>query len=886
MKIEKTLSSRKILICMFIATLFMSIGYASINSILLDINGTAVAKDQKGIFIIEANYASDINAKKENSKIINAHQTMLNSSIELSDVDSNSEITYAITIYNSTNDTYSFRKVDYLIGETTYSNENIVFQLRGLKVGDTLNSKQSITFYITFSYKDDVLAKSNILKSYLNFKFAKNTFSNIILADNELSDNCPIKYENTDLYTVSSVETNNKFCKAHDNFGDTYYFRGKADNNYVSFAGYTWRIMRINGTGSVRLLYNGGIGTVNMGNEKELDNSGIGYMYGTPGQSTYENTHTNSRDSLLKKTLETWYQNNILGKYDDYIADMYFFNDRTTYQNFPYDSIVKNPVIYPGWGQDTGLGYGKNITFYGSWLRLVENIENYYSNNEGEPVSYPTFYCLNENDCYTSNNDIGYGINVLKYPIASVTMDDAIFAGNNYKEKNANDSSYIYYGERFHLLSFPVYENNFLPICSLMGVHSLGNGWITCGARGNFQVRPVINVKGELIVTSGDGTKDFPYTLTIKENEDSNLTDDIEHQIDTMTLKEKIGQMIIINASPYGTTLNSDFSNILTTVKPGGVIIMTSNISSYNQLTKLMSDVNATSTIPLIWSIDQEGGRVQRLTENNVGATTIPYMYYLGRTGNVNLAYDTGSIIGEELRVFGFNMDFAPVADVWSNSGNTVIGQRAFGTTPEIVSKMTIPFARGLESSGVTAVYKHFPGHGDTTTDSHYTLPVITKTKEELLQNEIVPFKNAIDNGAKVIMVGHLAVPAITEDDTVPASLSKTAITDFLKGELGFKGLVVTDGLNMDALNSYSSDELFVMAINAGVDLLLGPKDPMEALNVIYNAVESGKISEETINTSVRKILELKSSLLTEKLDKSYLGSQNHNDIISQIIIP
>jgi len=387
----------------------------------------------------------------------------------------------------------------------------------------------------------------------------------------------------------------------------------------------------------------------------------------------------------------------------------------------------------------------------------------------------------------------------------------------------------------------------------------------------------VVLVGGIIVVVIGKNEK------SVKKADDAILRDEIDLELEKMTLEEKVGQMIIVSTKWQGTSLNDSFKEILESVKPGGIIVFADNISSYEQLIQYMDDINETADISLFWSIDQEGGLIQRLTEENVGAINVPYMYYLGLTGSLELATDVGRVIGEELRVFGFNMDFAPVADIWSNSENKVIGLRAFGTNASVVSKMIVPFAKGLEETGIIAVYKHFPGHGDTQEDSHYSLPIITKTKEELLANEIVPFKEAIDEGARIIMVGHLAVPALTGDYTTPTSLSKETITGFLKGELGYDGLVITDALNMGALDSYTNDEKCVKAIQAGVDILLAPEDPEGALKAVAAAVKEGKISEEAINNSVKKILELKQNMKTERLDRSYLNNQNHKNIISKI---
>ena len=198
---------------------------------------------------------------------------------------------------------------------------------------------------------------------------------------------------------------------------------------------------------------------------------------------------------------------------------------------------------------------------------------------------------------------------------------------------------------------------------------------------------------------------------------------------------------------------------------------------------------------------------------------------------------------------------------------------------------MALSFAEGQESTGIISVYKHFPGHGNTSEDSHYTLPVITKTKEELMNLELKPFIEAINNGADVIMIGHLAVPSITKDDT-PASLSKEIITDLLKNELGYNGLVITDALNMDALtNEYTEEEIYVNAINAGVDILLMPDFDNEMIEIITNAIANGTIAIEEIDNSVEKILELKYDKLfiENPYTKEYLGSTEHQEIISRI---
>lgn len=361
----------------------------------------------------------------------------------------------------------------------------------------------------------------------------------------------------------------------------------------------------------------------------------------------------------------------------------------------------------------------------------------------------------------------------------------------------------------------------------------------------------------------------------------------IEQKVDKllkkMSLDEKIGQMLVIyySSANYDNLLNNTIVNI----GPGGFILFKENIKNYDQLTNFISSMQKNSEIPMLISIDQEGGIVQRLGSINENISIIPAMANLGAMQDETLAYEVGKVIGNELNVFGINMNYAPVIDIDSNPNNTVIGNRAFGDNAELVSKMGIATANGLKDSNVIPIYKHFPGHGDTAEDSHYTLPVLNKTKEELYQLELKPFIDAINNGAEVIMIGHIAVPQLTGDNT-PASLSKIVINDLLKDELGFKGVVITDALNMGALE-YDNDEIIIKAINAGVDMLLMPGPSKTTLSIIKSAIANKKITEQQINNSVRKILLLKyNNGLFEKRtlnDKSMLNSQEHQEILNKI---
>ena len=361
--------------------------------------------------------------------------------------------------------------------------------------------------------------------------------------------------------------------------------------------------------------------------------------------------------------------------------------------------------------------------------------------------------------------------------------------------------------------------------------------------------------------------------------QDFNIDSNIEKILSTMTIEEKIGQMLVINVE--GNSITENIESIMNEVKPSGIILMKENFSSYEHTKKFIDDLKNMSDYPFIVSIDQEGGSVQRLKFLEEGnATDIPDMYSIGSLNDKVKACNVGKVMALEMRTLGINVDYAPVVDIYSNINNTVIGNRSFSENKDVVSTMAISLAKGLEDNGVIATYKHFPGHGDTEIDSHMKLPIIYKTKEEVENLELVPFKNVIANDAKLIMVGHIAFPLVTLDNT-PASLSKKIVTGILKEELGFNGLVITDALNMKALtDNYSNEDIYIKSIEAGCDILLMPVDAREAISDIKN-----NIDEKRIDESVRKILKFKFKYLDKdnSLDKMYLGSEEHKKIIKDL---
>lgn len=286
----------------------------------------------------------------------------------------------------------------------------------------------------------------------------------------------------------------------------------------------------------------------------------------------------------------------------------------------------------------------------------------------------------------------------------------------------------------------------------------------------------------------------------------------------------------------------------------GGFIFDKKNMQSKEQVKKLLTDLQGYSEIPLILTCDEEGGRVNRLM-STVGTTQIGPMLSYKEEG-CEVARANAKTIGTDLTACGFNMNLAPVADVWSNPENTVIGDRAYSDDFYQAAELVASAVEGFHEAGVATTLKHFPGHGDTSADSHYGAVYVDKTLEELLEEEMIPFKAGIDAGTDAVMIGHLIV---TDIDSEPAPFSYKIVTELLREEMGFDGVVMTDGLQMKAMTDhYSSGEIAVKSVHAGVDILLCPQDLEGAIAALTEAVENGEITEERIEESVRRILELK----------------------------
>lgn len=329
-----------------------------------------------------------------------------------------------------------------------------------------------------------------------------------------------------------------------------------------------------------------------------------------------------------------------------------------------------------------------------------------------------------------------------------------------------------------------------------------------------------------------------------------------------MTLEEKIWQLFIVDidnltgANP--TKKSGPKTEDAIKEKPvGGVIYFADNLEDRTQTDAMIRHLQSYASIELFIGVDEEGGKVTRLGgRSDFGVTDFGKMYDVGETAK---AYEVGVTLGKQLRELGFNLDFAPVADVWTNPDNTVIGKRAFSTDPDKAANMVRNCVGGFEKANLLCTLKHFPGHGDTKGDSHNDSVYSEKTLEELRKCELIPFRAGIDAGAPLVMMGHITLPNVAGAEEVPATLSKAIVTDLLRNEMGFQGLVVTDAMNMGAItNRYGSGDAAVLAIQAGVDLILMPANLDQAFEGIRKAVEDGALSEERIDESVLRILETK----------------------------
>ena len=382
------------------------------------------------------------------------------------------------------------------------------------------------------------------------------------------------------------------------------------------------------------------------------------------------------------------------------------------------------------------------------------------------------------------------------------------------------------------------------------------------------------------------------YIKTSVDNEENttvyvdkkNNNNEIKNKLKKMTIDEKIGQLII--AGFDGTTVNDELRSLILEKYVGGVILFSKNVESASQVVALnneIKEINKVNKSPIFISVDEEGGLVSRMPSE---FKDIPTNSDIAKYDDEDLSYNIGKVIGEEISSLGFNMDFAPVLDINSNPNNPVIGDRSFGDNEAIVSKLGIATMKGLKDSNVIASVKHFPGHGDTSVDSHVGLPVVEHDLERLKSFELVPFKKAIDAGADMVMVSHIMLPKIDEKE--PATLSKTIITDILRKDMNYNGVVVTDDMTMGAIiNNYDIGEAAVKSINAGVDIVMvchQYDNVIKVIDAIKEAVKNGTITEERLDKSVERILKLKDKYNIKDEEIANVNVEDINKNISSVL--
>ncbi|MBU8916059.1 beta-N-acetylhexosaminidase [Bacillus sp. FJAT-29953] len=364
-----------------------------------------------------------------------------------------------------------------------------------------------------------------------------------------------------------------------------------------------------------------------------------------------------------------------------------------------------------------------------------------------------------------------------------------------------------------------------------------------------------------------------PNQQAKKPNQQENQT--ISEVISKMSLEDKIGQMILAGVS--GTTMDASAKKLISQIHVGGIIFYKNNFETPAQAVQFVNQLKAgnSSSLPLLLGVDQEGGRVTRLPG---GLVNFPPNKQIGQVNNPDFSFKVGTLLGQELKEFGLNLDFAPVLDINSNPNNPVIGDRSFGNNAEIVSKLGVQTMKGIQSQNVITTIKHFPGHGDTSVDSHLDLPIVNKSLKELKELELIPFERAINQGGDVVMVAHILLPQL--DKTNPGTMSKAVMTDLLRKQLGFTGVIITDDMTMGAITEhFDIGKASVESVKAGSDIILVGHDYNNVVKIISSlktAVQNGEISEQRLNESIKRIIQLKRNY---SINDTKVGNPNINEI-------
>lgn len=346
-----------------------------------------------------------------------------------------------------------------------------------------------------------------------------------------------------------------------------------------------------------------------------------------------------------------------------------------------------------------------------------------------------------------------------------------------------------------------------------------------------------------------------------EEPEADPLEEVVASSISTMPLEDKVAGLFIVTPEALtgvstATQAGEGTQEALNKWGIGGLIYFDKNIKDREQITEMLSSTVSKSKYPIFLAVDEEGGSVSRVAKSGIDVVQVDDMAAIGETGDTTQAHEAGLAIGNYLKELGFNLDFAPVADV-AGDGNSAMGDRVFGSDAQLVGEMVSNLVEGIEGTGVSSCLKHFPGIGAAEEDTHDGRVETAKTLDEMRSLDFIPFKAGIEAGADFVMVSHISVASVEE--AVPSSLSRTIMTDVLREELGFQGIIITDALDMSAITEYyTTEEAAVMAIQGGADMLLMPEDFEKAYEAVLAAVKDGTISEERIDESLKRIYRVK----------------------------
>lgn len=365
------------------------------------------------------------------------------------------------------------------------------------------------------------------------------------------------------------------------------------------------------------------------------------------------------------------------------------------------------------------------------------------------------------------------------------------------------------------------------------------------------------------------------------------LDEIVDAAIGMMSLEDRVAGLFIVTPEAItgvGTAVKAGegTKTALEANPVGGLIYFEKNIKDADQLLEMISNTNLYSKYPLFLAIDEEGGSVSRLAAKKL-VTNVGKAADIGATGDAANAYVAGEAIATYMTHYGFNLNFAPVADI-NNVEDSIIGDRAYGNDPAVVGAMVASAVLGMENNGVSACLKHFPGIGSTTEDTHKGQAITYRTADEFREIEFMTFLAGIESGADFVMISHVAAPELTEDGKLPCVFSQKVVTDILRNELGFEGVVITDAMNMKAIAEYyDSDEATILAIKAGCDMILMPEDYKMAYEAVLQAVKDGTISEERINDSLRRIYRIKYAHMVADFDPTMPESEGEGSVEGEV---